>query len=446
MSELWTKQRVLDLAPDAASVKAGQGQAQLKKWVTLGRSEQALWGEVQGSGKKPYQTQVDLDEPAFKCSCPSRKFPCKHALGLMLVLAEHAIADAETPDWVADWFASRTKRAEQREARAQAKGPVDAAAQAKRAAKREDKVQAGIAELSQFLADLMRQGLATAQTWPAGHWQQMAARMVDAQAPGLARLVRALGEAVSSGGDWQSRFLTVVGRLHLATCAYGRLESLPPEVQSDLRALVGWTVSQDELLNLTPETGRWLVLGKQVEEEDRLKVQRTWLARRDDGRPALILDFSAANQPLDVSLMVGTEIEATLVYYPGACPLRAMIKDRQGAPESISELPSRTIDEALGDYADALARNPWLERWPVTLGAVFPVTSGSHWSIQDRSNVRLAVVGRFGAGWHLLSVSGGHPVTLFGTWDGEALLPLGLWSPAGYFSISTSRAPLARVS
>ncbi|WP_420894866.1 SWIM zinc finger family protein, partial [Streptomyces noursei] len=36
-----------------------------------------------GDGTR-YGTVVDLDGPAFQCSCPSRKFPCKHTLGLLL--------------------------------------------------------------------------------------------------------------------------------------------------------------------------------------------------------------------------------------------------------------------------------------------------------------------------------------------------------------------------
>jgi SWIM zinc finger len=47
-----------------------------------------VWGLCAGSGKRPYQTVVDLTGPAYKCSCPSRKFPCKHALALLLNWAD----------------------------------------------------------------------------------------------------------------------------------------------------------------------------------------------------------------------------------------------------------------------------------------------------------------------------------------------------------------------
>src|SRR6266576_2751110 len=103
----------MELAPDASAASAARSCTNAAKWVTLGRSEIALWGEFQGSGSKPYQTQVDLRGPTFKCSCPSRKFPCKHGLGMMLVLAERgeSIASKEPPAWVAEWLAGREARA-----------------------------------------------------------------------------------------------------------------------------------------------------------------------------------------------------------------------------------------------------------------------------------------------------------------------------------------------
>src|SRR5262245_37016550 len=112
----WTTEQILALAPDPASAKAGQGLATARKWLTLGADAQTAWGLCQGSGKDPYQTQIDLTEPAFHCSCPSRKFPCKHGLGLFLLLAGQpaAFKEKKTPDWVGEWIASRAKRAQQR--------------------------------------------------------------------------------------------------------------------------------------------------------------------------------------------------------------------------------------------------------------------------------------------------------------------------------------------
>src|SRR6202034_3296211 len=97
--EILTTAQVLALAPDAASAKAGQGLGNPGKWVSLGRRERSVWGQCQGSGKDPYRTQADLTGPAFHCSCPSRKFPCKHGLGLLLILASNGakFSEAEPP-------------------------------------------------------------------------------------------------------------------------------------------------------------------------------------------------------------------------------------------------------------------------------------------------------------------------------------------------------------
>src|SRR5689334_19615585 len=116
MSSPWTPDRVLSLAPDSASASAGQGLASAKKWTSLGRSERAVWGLCQGSGKDPYQARIDLSEPAFKCSCPSRKFPCKHGIGLLLLFAkdEKSFQAVAEPAWVADWLAGRSDRAEKK--------------------------------------------------------------------------------------------------------------------------------------------------------------------------------------------------------------------------------------------------------------------------------------------------------------------------------------------
>ena len=458
MSELWTKDRVLSLAPDGASAKAGQSQAGPGKWPTLGRTQTCLWGEVSGSGQKPYQVSVDLTEPAFKCSCPSRKFPCKHALGLLLILAEQAakIPDGEPPDWVAAWLAGREKRSEQREKKAlQPAKPVDAAAQAKRVEKREANIQAGLDELSRVLTDCLRQGLAAIQSQPVRYWGDVAARLVDAQAPGLARLVNELGETVSAGAGWQSRFLRRVARLHLAVEGYRRLAELPAESQQDLRTLVGWTQAKEEVLEQPGVGGPWCIVAQQIEDEERLTVQRTWLLRSADGMPALLLEFSATGQPLDASLVVGATVHAELAYYPSAEPLRAIIKKRTGGIESFAQIPGvATIDQALDAYAEGLAKNPWLDRRPMSLAAVTPVPStatsrdGVMWHVRDGDGEQLPLHARFNEGWTLLALSGGGPIGLFGEWDGEHLRPLGVAANGGYFAWPkrSTAAPLARVS
>ncbi len=46
-----------------------------------------------------------------KCTCPSRKFPCKHSLALMLMCAQNEadFTPAAIPDWVTEWLGRRRK-------------------------------------------------------------------------------------------------------------------------------------------------------------------------------------------------------------------------------------------------------------------------------------------------------------------------------------------------
>ena len=55
MSESWTPERILALAPDSSSASEGRGLAAKKNWGSLGKTDSAIWGECQGSGKNPYQ-------------------------------------------------------------------------------------------------------------------------------------------------------------------------------------------------------------------------------------------------------------------------------------------------------------------------------------------------------------------------------------------------------
>jgi hypothetical protein len=427
----WTTEQILALAPDAASAKAGQGLATARKWLTLGADEQTVWGLCQGSGKDPYQAQIDLTEPAFRCSCPSRKFPCKHTLGLFLLLASSAAAfkEKQPPDWVVEWLASRAKRAQQRSEK-QAKNEagekiVDEAAQAKRAASREAKVTAGLRELELWLRDIARGGLAAAQSQPPQFWERMAARLIDAQAPGVARLVREMAGVPASGDGWEGRLLERLSRLYLLIEGFKRIAELPEATQSDIRALIGWTQSQEELLRLDGTRDRWLILGQRVEEEELLRVQRVWLWGERSGRAALILNFTHGQQPLDASFVTGAVIEAELVFFPGAYPLRSIVKQRLGAPARPERISGYAkIADAHEAFAGAMAANLWLEKFPAPLLTVTPLRRGDAWFVRDSEGRMLKLAPRFEFGWQMLALSGGREIDIFGEWDGDHLWPL----------------------
>ena len=430
VAERWDRERVLALAPDAPSQRTAQSLASGRAWPATGAGTGALWGECRGSAAAPYRAVVDLSGPAYRCSCPSRRFPCKHVLALLLLWAEGAVRDdaAGPPDWAASWLITRAARAS-RAPSGEAAEPKDPKAAARRAQQREARVASGLAELDRWLCDQARQGLAASQQAGYGHWDDIAARMVDAQAPGLAERLRALASVPHSGGGWDGRLLEEYALLHLLAVAYRRQDELPPPLRETVRSRIGFSLRQaDVLAGGQPVRDHWQVLARRDLDQDRIRARRTWLRGRKTGRDALLLSFAAAGQPLDDSLTVGTDADADLVFYPGAVPLRAVVLAKHD--DSDGEPPDGgPVAGLLTGYAAALAADPWLDSWPAVLEitpARAPVPC-----LYDAAGDAVPLHPGAGNCWPLLALSGGHPLIVVGEWTPRGLWPLTAWDQGG---------------
>jgi hypothetical protein len=449
----WTSQRVEQLAPDPAAIKAAQGLAKPAKWRNLGRNERLIWGECQGSGANPYQIRVDLEDVAYKCSCPSRKLPCKHTLGLLLLMVSKVpLPDTPPPEFVEEWSDNRAKRAEakqSKQAAAETAAPPDPEARAKRVEKREQRIAGGLDQLEAWLSDLVAQGFAAARAQPPTFWSQMAARLIDAQAPGLARRVRDIADSAVSGADWQSRLLTGLARLQLAVDAYRNLPNLPAGLAAEVRTLIGWTQEQDALRERESVRDTWLVIGRRQTQDEQLRTQHTWLRGETSQRLALILEFAVGNQPLPANFTIGQRMDAEFVYFDSATPLRALEKTRH-APASMRYALPDPIDIATlqNEQAARLAANPWIERWPVVLGPVRPVLTNDRLQLEDAAHRRAALRAGFRHRWNLIALAGADTLTLFGEWDGETFDPLTIECRSHLYTIAQlgELAVLSRVA
>jgi len=430
MSSIWTQEQILALAPDTSSAKNAQALAVRSKWLSLGYNQQAIWGECQGSSSNSYRIQIDLIELAFKCNCPSHKSPCKHAIGLFLLFADQE--DAFTEKTLPQETSLDTPKHKSDNKTESTKKVVDTVAQAKRAQMRYNKVAAGMQDLELWLRDLVRQGLAVAQGQPYSFWDTAAARLVDAQAPGVARMLREIGSIPHSGIGWEERLLIQLGRVYLLISGFKRLETFPAEMQADIRTQIGWTQQSEELLTSSGVRDRWLILGQRVTEEDKLRSQFNWLWGEQSQQPALILNFAYGNQPLDTSLIPGTSIDAELVFFESAYPLRSLVKIHHDAAESVDKMPGYSnIPNMMQAYAKALARNPWIDQFPVALQAVMPVFNddGNFCGVRDADGYMLSTSGLSSQQtWQLLALSGGHAVGIFGEWNGDRFLPLSVYA------------------
>ncbi|WP_203182063.1 SWIM zinc finger family protein [Streptomyces pratensis] len=433
----WTTERVLDLAPDEQSRAAGRALGSEDAWSGAGRGGPGVaWGVCADGGAGPHHTAVDTNVPYYRCSCSHEEAPCRHVLGLLILLGSEAPVlegPPEPPPWAARWFADRRRPAVTgTTSEPAAAGEPAGRAAARRADRRAERITGGAQELEQRLIDLLRGGLAAADRPDYALWEETAARMVDAQAPGLAGRVRDLGSVPASGPGWPARLLEECALLHLLDSAWLGRDRLPGPLAATVRTRVGLTVPAEG----PAVRDRWLVLAQYDVPDGRIVTRRVWLHGRESGRTALLLSYGAPGRAPAQALPVGAVIDAEVTPHPGGGRLRAELGQRFGEPVvTAAPPPGGTTADAVAAYGHALRDDPWLDAWPVTLCDVIPAPSGDGWQLvgaADGSAVPIApsALSRPGL-WKLVALSGGHPLTVFGECGHRGFDPLAAWCPEG---------------
>jgi hypothetical protein len=150
----------------------------------------------------------------------------------------------------------------------------------------------------------------------------------------------------------------------------------------------------------------------------------------------MLLDFAVGNQPQQAGLRIGQVIDAELVYFDGAPPLRALLKQRFEGLASRQVLPGAVDIEALQRrFAAMLAENPLLERWPHVVGPVRICIDGARTELIDGHGRSIAVSRRFKHAWTFEALSGGGTLNVFGLWDGWAFDPISVEHEGSLFSL-----------
>lgn len=431
-----TPEQALQYAPDDSSIKAAKKLAPAHQWqqlhVHLHNDDcVVLWGEIKGSAV--YNSSILLGEKFnFSCSCPSFKRPCKHGLALLMCYAQQNsvfLQGKDIPEWLQKQLAKHdASTAKKQEKAAAPVKVVDEAAQAKRIAAREKKVNAALNELQQWLNDLLRAGLGQAKNLSYNDFQRVKERLVDGQAAGLVSWVEDLQSAFSHP-DWQHRTTQHLGKLQLILSAYQGLHRLDPKLQADVRSLVGWNTPQEQVLAQAQAAQTWMIMGsKELEGVNNLRYRRQWLWSLNTQQAALVLQFAAGFQPLPPAWPVTQVFDAEVGWYDSAWPQRIAIKSQTPLSrlQTMPNIGFATIAQALQQQAQALAVNPFLAIFPMLLKNVVPQQHDGQWFIVDSQHNALPFLIQ-GDVWPLLALSGGYPIDVFGEWDGSVLSLLSAW-------------------
>lgn len=259
-----------------------------------------------------------------------------------------------------------------------------AAARERNRQEREASILNGLDDLDAWISDQVDRGLAGFAAQSTQVCRQIAQRMVDGKASGMATRLESLPARLFSLPESARPVaaLEELGLVHLLAEAYRRQEALPVELKADVRQAVGWSVTRETLLadaSATRVRGAWRVIAALSEvQPDRLRRLETWLwlEKLPDGfehapRFAVLIDFvPVATGAASGGYRVGDRIEAELVFYPSAMPLRAQIRQSlSGAQASDAplDLPEHSLEDAYKLYERALCIRPWLGVWPFAI-------------------------------------------------------------------------------
>lgn len=253
-------------APNAEAAKNGRSLVLKGKFTKLHKDaeETLLFGECQGSGKEPYRVSCDFtreEQPTYRCSCPSRQFPCKHCLGLMFAFVSKSASftEAEVPADLVEKREKLASRAEKKKDEPAKPKTVNKSALAKKIQVQLD----GLDLLEVLTHDLARVGIGNMNAKSAREIEDKAKQLGNAYLPGAQASLhryttlftdptgrfdaKATSEAIFSEAlDQLSRLHALVkqGRVYLRA----RLEDpeLKPEIETDIAAWLGhaWQLAE----------------------------------------------------------------------------------------------------------------------------------------------------------------------------------------------------------
>ncbi len=387
---------VESIAPDQASLKAAAKLMKPAKWPVLSYDSDGsnlIWGDCQGSGANPYRVVVDKGDHGYKCTCPSRKFPCKHALALMWMYAESSstFAPGEVPEWAHEWVGRRRKTTSPQATPPVAKDKnialattappakaVDPKAEArkeaaakKRAAQTHLAILSALEDLDQWLQDQLSSGLANLRKDLPSLCRKIAARLVDGKAAALAgRLDELPSRILSLPLTLQTEALIAeLGQLKLLSQAW-RVSPQAP----DLTRLISSSEKRQEILD-SPSAPRhqsqWEVITELIRSRrDGLVEQATWLLNlsptSEAPRFACLLDFYPASAgKRGPAHTPGTQFTAELAFYPGTHLSRAILVTQEPL-STTQDWPVVTLSPR-AQFQSVLHDSPWSIEVPLLL-------------------------------------------------------------------------------
>lgn len=419
------------LAPNSATIKNAQGLVQKNKFLSLHHSEagELLFGVCQGSGSTNYSTSADFaqpEKPVFRCTCPSRQFPCKHSLGLLYAYIQgRSFAVAPVPEDLAAKRAKAEKLAEKKqqetaspEARPKPRKTNKSALLKKISAQLE-----GLERLDKLLQNIIGGGLGTVDQKTLKVLQAQVKELGNYYLSGAQNELRRLTLLLEDGGrsDYEPAIeqLTVLhallkrGQAYLQAKADNKGEQ-QPDTESELEEWLGhaWQLAELKELGLSRENVELLQLAFASWDDagrQELVDMGFWLEPGAGAihRTVQYRPYKAARHIReDDSFMEAARVKE-LYLYPGGLNRRVRFEEWTARPleaadwQAVAAVACRSYAEALKTVRNQL-KNPLANRTPAVLLHVAEtlITDQGAYVIRDSAGSELALsdTGELGRG------------------------------------------------
>lgn len=281
----------------------------------------------------------------------------------------------------------------------------------------------GTEQLHIWLLDIAQIGILE-QDLSQDSLSEVASRMVDAKMGSIGRRIRQLGAIDKTDAGWVQHLQTQLAFLYLFVNNFKRLSSHSLPMQLSILNWAGYSIKKSAL---NPEKGindTWFLVAMEYRQEEQLRARRCWVVGSTSKRFALILDFAFGRARFDESYEYGKGYKGRLNYFPSNFPLRGALFSMKPTNLSSVTFPAfDAIDKFLDQYAKALAKNPWITDFPCSLSGVSVIVQDEDFFLRDADEHILLLSGEENILWSLLSISGGHPLIIFGEWNGKSVKP-----------------------
>ncbi|MFR1833652.1 MAG: SWIM zinc finger family protein [Lachnospiraceae bacterium] len=335
-----TQQQILSMAPNPSAVNNARKISSGNGFVSRSHSQDDTFymGECKGSGKSNYIVSADFAEeekPVFRCTCPSRQFPCKHSLALLFEMeAKKEFAICEIPESILEKRAKKEAR-ELKKAEESVQPPKEKKINKSARTKKIKRQLEGLTMLEKMVSDLLNGGLGTMGGVSLKTYRDLAKQLGDYYLPGplnlMNQLILEIGEYQkdADSGHYENavgilirlRSLTKKANVYLQEkLDSGNLEDDDSILYEELGGI--WTLERLNQLGLAKENSRLVQLSFETYYDEARKewIDQGYFADADSGevhtacnyRPVKALKYIKEEDSMFDMVQV-----PLLTYYPG---------------------------------------------------------------------------------------------------------------------------------